>query len=172
MLHSQIQQQAITLVRAQQILLQDVGQTPKAVLPHPRRALCMAFPSENAILSGSEEGAVQLWDPRTASKPVAVIPHAHKTRVKDIAPLSSSIADQAAGVTASASSDGVVKLWDFRKVVIDSKGVSKTSWKQCSSWDMTCTRSGVGSPAWAILAPCNHCCHASLLCFFQAEYCV
>ena len=99
-----------------QVALQDVGQAPKAVMNHSRRVLCLAFPGENAILTGSEEGAVRLWDPRASEQPVLLIQQAHKTRVKGVAPLSSSVVEQAAGLVASASTDGVVKLWDFRKV--------------------------------------------------------
>ena len=44
-----------------------------------------------------------------------LIEHAHKTRVKGVAPLSTSVAEQAAGLAVSASTDGVVKLWGLPK---------------------------------------------------------
>ena len=103
-----------------QVSLQDIGAAQKAEMTHSRRALCLAYPAQNVILTGSEEGAIRLWDPRAGSSPVVHIPYAHQSRVKGIAPSSSTEAEL--GLVTSASSDGVVKLWDFRKLAAKPEG--------------------------------------------------
>ena len=91
-------------------------------MAHSRRAQCLAYPTDNSLLTGSEEGAIRLWDTRAGSSPVIHIPRAHQSRVKGIAPSSSTPAEL--GLVSSASSDGVVKLWDFRKLTAEPQGIS------------------------------------------------
>ena len=103
-----------------QVSLQDIGAAPRAEMTHSRRALCLAYPAQNIILTGSEEGAIRLWDPRTGNLPVVHIPHAHQSRVKGIVPSSSNQGEL--GSVSSASSDGIVKLWDFRRLAAKPQG--------------------------------------------------
>lgn len=98
------------------------AELPKAVFALDRRAQCLAFPCENSILTGSEEGAVRLWDPRAGSGAVLTIPRAHSSRVKALAPFSGDPVRETPGLVASASSDGSVKLWDFRVVTSTPSG--------------------------------------------------
>jgi len=98
------------------------SEPPTAVFALDRRAQCLAYPCENCVLTGSEEGAVRLWDPRTSGAAVATIPRAHSSRVKALAPFSGDALRDTPGPVASASSDGSVKLWDFR--VVSSSGES------------------------------------------------
>lgn len=106
-----------------QVTLHTVdAELPKAVFALDRRAQCLAFPCENSILTGSEEGAVRLWDPRAGSGAMITIPRAHSSRVKALAPFSGDLVRETPGPVASASSDGSVKLWDFRVLSSTSSG--------------------------------------------------
>lgn len=105
-------------------MLQNTEDSSRLALRHPRRAQSLAFPGLNAIVTGCEDGTVTLWDSRAAEQAAVVISQAHKTRVKGIAPLSSSIADQQAGLVASAASDGSLKLWDFRMLQSNKSGMA------------------------------------------------
>jgi WD40 repeat protein len=103
------------------------AEAPKAIFALDRRAQCLAFPCENSVLTGSEEGAVRLWDLRVANGAVITIPRAHSSRVKALAPFSGGRVREIPGPVASASSDGSVKLWDFRVVTSTASGESFAS---------------------------------------------
>ena len=110
-----------------QVVLHDIGaDAPRLTLVHPKRPLCLAFCNETAILTGSEDGAVRLWDLRAGGEPVLVLPKAHASRVRAIAPFSSSLGDvhNVPGLVGSASTDGTVRVWDLRKLASVNSGGS------------------------------------------------
>lgn len=93
------------------------------VLSHPRRVLCMTFGSEDGVvITGSEDGALRVWD-TVKGRQVLCINRAHTTRIKALAaPYSAPVAtdrhsalvDAVPELLATASSDGVIKLWALR----------------------------------------------------------
>lgn len=99
-----------------QVLLFDIGtDEPKLRLPHTRRPLCLAFCGPDLVLTGSEQGSLQLWDLRSAPHPAAELTHAHNTRVRALSPLPWQ-QPGLPGHVATAASDGTVRLWDWRAV--------------------------------------------------------
>lgn len=84
-------------------------------LNNQKRVLCAA-PGNNGILfTGGEDKNITAWD--TASGKVAYcIEDAHSARVKGIVVLSKSdgATDDDPYIVASASSDGIVRVWDVR----------------------------------------------------------
>ncbi|KAG1348188.1 p21-activated protein kinase-interacting protein 1-like [Cocos nucifera] len=85
-------------------------------LDAPKRVLCIA-PAENGLLfTGGEDRSVTAWD--TASGKVACcIQDAHSTRVKCLVVFKRSSDGQTSETSnfiVSASSDGVIRIWDVR----------------------------------------------------------
>lgn len=81
-----------------------------------KRVLCAAPGEKGLILTGGEDRGITAWD--TLSGKVAYsIEDAHKSRVKGIVVLTrdqNSGADEDPFLVASASSDGVIRVWDVR----------------------------------------------------------
>jgi hypothetical protein len=111
-----------------------------ASLRHPRRVLCAAFgPTGRCVVTGSEDGSLRVWD-AAAGEEVLCISRAHATRIKALTlphapPEAAPAAAQGAGggggggeleelaaavpaLVATASSDGVVKMWALRDAVL------------------------------------------------------
>jgi hypothetical protein len=53
----------------------------RAVLSHDRRVLCVLQQDEGLLLTGTEDGAMRLWDLRT-SAPQQQLERAHSTRIR------------------------------------------------------------------------------------------
>lgn len=89
-------------------------------LVHPRRVLCAEFAGDGIIVTGSEDGSVRVWDNATCQE-ILCISKAHATRIKALALPYAASNSPAGGVAqmpellASASSDGVVKVWALRR---------------------------------------------------------
>ncbi|KAJ4703112.1 p21-activated protein kinase-interacting protein 1-like [Melia azedarach] len=80
-----------------------------------KRVLCAA-PGENGILfSGGEDRNITAWD-TNSGKEAYCIENAHSSRVKGIVVLTRNDGDGAEDpyLVASASSDGVIRVWDVR----------------------------------------------------------
>ncbi|OVA06080.1 WD40 repeat [Macleaya cordata] len=86
-------------------------------MDNQKRVLCMASSASGLLFTGGEDRNVTAWDP-TSGKVAYCIENAHSTRVKGIVVLSGSTDDVENSddpyLVASASSDGVIKLWDVR----------------------------------------------------------
>ncbi|KAI3953715.1 hypothetical protein MKW98_017539 [Papaver atlanticum] len=85
-----------------------------------KRILCAAVSANGLLTTGGEDCNVTAWDP-TSGKVAYCIEKAHSNRVKGIAVLSSSTIDDVENsespyLVASASSDGVIRVWDVRMV--------------------------------------------------------
>jgi WD40 repeat protein len=73
--------------------------------------------------AGCEDGSLRLWDAR-CSRPVVEVIRACSTRIKGVAAASAASAAQSsagggpsdAPLAATASSDGLVRLWDMRAI--------------------------------------------------------
>ncbi|GAB2209889.1 hypothetical protein Droror1_Dr00027115 [Drosera rotundifolia] len=81
-----------------------------------KRVLCAAAGENGLILTGGEDRGITVWDTRSG-KSAYCIEEAHSTRVKGIAMLTQENEAGAATdpyVVASASTDGVIRLWDVR----------------------------------------------------------
>ena len=76
-----------------------------------------AWPSArtSTLLTGAEDGSIRLWNTVHGNEPALVIPRAHASRVRAVIPLSGASADGPA-LVGSASSDGVVRIWDLQKL--------------------------------------------------------
>ncbi|KAK4275569.1 hypothetical protein QN277_018627 [Acacia crassicarpa] len=82
---------------------------------HPKRILCIE-PAENGLLyTGGEDRNITAWDPNSG-KVAYCIEDAHKTRIKGIVVLSKDGSDgnDDPHLVATASSDGVIRVWDDR----------------------------------------------------------
>ncbi|KAL2474990.1 Transducin/WD40 repeat-like superfamily protein [Abeliophyllum distichum] len=85
-------------------------------LENGKRVLCAARGTNGILFTGGEDRNVTAWD--TASGKAAYsIEDAHATRIKGIVVLSKSCGDSGEEdpyIVASASSDGVIRIWDVR----------------------------------------------------------
>ena len=95
-------------------------------LAHTRRVLCSAFGSSSSegdqvLLTGVEDGSVKVWDLRTSSCALSM-ERMHESRVRGLVVVKPGVGKMPE-VFATASSDGVVKLWDSRK--LGSSGVGR-----------------------------------------------
>lgn len=106
-----------------------------ADMPHPTKVQTSSFHGPHGFLTGCEDGSLRLWDSR-CSKAAIEIHRAHATRVRGITTTSAAHSveasagvedddeersqerllsgDSGSSVIASASTDGVIKLWDLR----------------------------------------------------------
>lgn len=79
------------------------------------------------LLTGSEDGSLRIWELSADAKPAGVVARAHNTRIRGVAPFSpSSRAPEGSGpgLVASASSDGIIRVWNFETLPSDSEGRS------------------------------------------------
>lgn len=130
------------------VVVRDVGsegadrQANVAKLEHPRRVTCMSFGlGEDIIVTGAEDGALRVWVVQDAiGKEIVKISRAHSTRIKSITDLretngtgekddgkENNAAARVPRVMASASSDGVIKLWALRELVKTALGYTSKS---------------------------------------------
>lgn len=81
-----------------------------------KRVLCAAPGSNGLLYTGGEDRGIKAWDP-ASGKVAYSIEDAHSARVKGIVVFAGSNADSGDAdpyMVASASSDGVVRVWDVR----------------------------------------------------------
>ncbi|XP_015877553.3 uncharacterized protein LOC107413985 [Ziziphus jujuba] len=88
-------------------------------LENRKRVLCAA-PSENGVLyTGGEDRSITAWD-TNSGKVAYCIEDAHSARVKGIVVLTKNagaVSDDDPYLVGSASSDGVIRVWDVRMAV-------------------------------------------------------
>ncbi|KAG6489595.1 hypothetical protein ZIOFF_050870 [Zingiber officinale] len=86
-----------------------------------KRVLCVA-PGENGVLfTSGEDRCITAWD-TTSGKNAYSIENAHQTRVKGLVVLKNGSMSDTSGesnLIASASSDGVIRVWDARMIAKD-----------------------------------------------------
>lgn len=100
----------------------DLRLPQKVVRPSNRAARCQRK-LWGCCAAGCEDGSLRLWDAR-CSRPVVEVIRACSTRIKGVAAASAESAAQGSGggsladtlLAATASSDGLVRLWDMRAV--------------------------------------------------------
>ncbi|GFY88935.1 transducin/WD40 repeat-like superfamily protein [Actinidia rufa] len=106
-------------------------------LDNQRRVLCAAPGTNGLLFTGGEDRGIKAWD-TTSGKVAHSIEDAHSARVKGIVVLAGS--DAAAGdgdpyMVASASSDGVIRVWDIRTT---SKEKPNPLAEACTKSRLTC----------------------------------
>eukprot|EP00271_Cylindrocystis_brebissonii_P005502 TRINITY_DN17564_c0_g2_i1.p1 TRINITY_DN17564_c0_g2~~TRINITY_DN17564_c0_g2_i1.p1 ORF type:complete len:577 (+),score=119.35 TRINITY_DN17564_c0_g2_i1:148-1878(+) len=89
-------------------------------LTHGGRVLSMVHHSENLAVTAGEESTIRVWHADTP-EPILTVESAHKTRIKAVATASlagdgSAEEHSLPSLIASASSDGVVRVWDPRMI--------------------------------------------------------
>ncbi|KAK6917149.1 WD40 repeat [Dillenia turbinata] len=86
-------------------------------LDNRKRVLCATPGSDGILLTGGEDRNITAWDTKSG-KIAYCIKEAHSVRVKGLVVLSKSDAaasgDDFSHLVASASSDGVIRIWDIR----------------------------------------------------------
>lgn len=85
-------------------------------LHHKKRVLCLAHTENGLLLTGGEEPTIRAWDLGTG-KIAFSLENVHKSRIKGLAVLgskSTTESDDNPYFIASASSDGLVRVWDVR----------------------------------------------------------
>lgn len=85
-------------------------------LHHKKRVLCLAHTENGLLLTGGEEPTIRAWDLLTG-KIAFTLENVHKSRIKGLAVLgskSTTESDDNPYFIASASSDGLVRVWDVR----------------------------------------------------------
>lgn len=83
-----------------------------------KRVLCIATGESGLLFTGGEDKNVVAWD-TTSGKVAYSIDGAHSTRVKGLVIFKRRSDDEtfeASNCLASASSDGVIRIWDLRMV--------------------------------------------------------
>ncbi len=93
-------------------------------MTHWRRVTCVAHQQQQAqqaqqalpqpdgvLYTGGEDGALMLWDMRSGTA-VQRVERAHATRLRGLVALTATVAARSG--LASASSDGIVRMWDER----------------------------------------------------------
>ncbi|KAK9095786.1 hypothetical protein Sjap_021283 [Stephania japonica] len=80
-----------------------------------KRVLCAANASNALLITGGEDRSITAWD-TTSGKVAYRLEDAHSSRVKGIVVLSNGSDDSndVTSLVASASSDGVIRVWDMR----------------------------------------------------------
>ncbi|XP_010246113.1 PREDICTED: p21-activated protein kinase-interacting protein 1-like [Nelumbo nucifera] len=85
-------------------------------MQNQKRVLCVAPATNGLLFSGGEDRNITAWD-TTSGKVAYCIENAHSTRVKGIVVLTRSSGSDDSNnpfLVASASSDGVIRVWDVR----------------------------------------------------------
>jgi WD40 repeat protein len=84
---------------------------------HEKRVTCMATTShqDHGLITATENGSIYGWDTDSGEE-TFVIKQAHASRIRGLTVLSTDEASTAAHMFATGSSDGVVKVWDLRRV--------------------------------------------------------
>ncbi|XP_062094914.1 uncharacterized protein LOC133800846 [Humulus lupulus] len=88
-------------------------------LENQKRVLCAASGENNLLFTGGEDRCIVAWD-TNSGKTAFSIEDAHSSRVKGIVVLTrnaGAVADDDPYLIASASSDGVIRVWDVRMAV-------------------------------------------------------
>ncbi|WIA38971.1 hypothetical protein OEZ86_005123 [Tetradesmus obliquus] len=88
-----------------------------ARLQHSRRVVSLLQQQDGAaLLAGTDDGSLALWDLRAAAQqPVFELAKAHSSRIRAIVAVTPAAGGEGPPLhLATASSDGVVKLWDSR----------------------------------------------------------
>jgi len=131
------------------VAVRAVGEASESsvLMQHSGRVLCMTFGGGDEILiTGSEDGSLRVWRVDDGGHELLYIPRAHSTRIKAMVPLKSSLnggkgaentnncdgdgdLQRSSGpgslvasvpeLLATASSDGVVKVWALRPAIAD-----------------------------------------------------
>jgi protein MAK11 len=89
-------------------------------LEHEKRVLCLAQQLDHLLITGGEDSVVRAWDTRTG-KQAWSIANAHTNRIRGLAIVGSNLGsdEHSSGLydlISSASSDGMVRVWDSRMV--------------------------------------------------------
>lgn len=115
------------LVAGSKVTVHQIGKEAGLLgeLVHSRRVLCMAWNTDDVLLTGTEAGSIHVWDVSSSTQICEKV-KAHQTRLRGLTvtaqtaaqPASSDIQSpaleqQTQCTVASAASDGSVKMWHF-----------------------------------------------------------
>ncbi|EPS70459.1 hypothetical protein M569_04298 [Genlisea aurea] len=84
-------------------------------LENRKRVHCIAPAANGIVFAGGEDGSITAWD-TSCGKVAFSIEEAHAARIKGIVVLHRKRDDPSSYIIASASSDGVIRVWDGRMV--------------------------------------------------------
>uniref|UniRef100_A0A0D6R7M5 Uncharacterized protein n=1 Tax=Araucaria cunninghamii TaxID=56994 RepID=A0A0D6R7M5_ARACU len=87
-------------------------------LQHSKRVLCLSPAQNGLLLTGGEDSTIRAWD-LASGKISFSLENAHKNRIKGLSvlgPKTSIESDDAPYLVTSASSDGIIRVWDVRMV--------------------------------------------------------
>ncbi|GMH45034.1 hypothetical protein BSKO_12991 [Bryopsis sp. KO-2023] len=83
------------------------------VWTHDRKITCMSVLQKRGLVAtGTEDGAIRVWDSRLGEKPCIEVKDAHSTRLRGIHGMDGS--EALANAIATGCSNGIVKMWDLR----------------------------------------------------------
>ena len=111
-----------------QVTVHDIGQERGlvATMQHSQRVLCMAWHTDDLLLTGIETGSIHVWDVKSGTE-VGQCVQAHRARIKGLvvhhtsglpsnaqgSAVTARTSQQKDVMVASAASDGMVKTWRF-----------------------------------------------------------